>query len=71
MFEKVRLDVVHTLASSAKHCLVLAQDDLSGYVEGRDLANATSQTIARFLWEDIDCRHGCFGRLVIDGRPEN
>ena len=28
-------------------------------------------SVARFLWEDVICRHGCFGRLIVDGGPEN
>ena len=24
-----------------------------------------------FLWKDLICRHGCFGKLIIDGGAEN
>lgn len=27
--------------------------------------------MARFLWEDVVCRHGIFSKLVVDGGPEN
>jgi hypothetical protein len=35
------------------------------------LASANSDAVAKFLWEDVVCRHGCFGRLVVDRGPEN
>jgi hypothetical protein len=39
-----------------KNYLVVAREDLSGWVEAR---------------EDVVCRHGCFRRLVINGGLEN
>src|SRR5271169_3379589 len=54
-----------------KHYLVLARDDFSGWVEGRALRAATSRAVAKFLWEDVVCRHGIFGQLIVDGGPEN
>jgi hypothetical protein len=40
-------------------------------VEGRALKVADSMNIARFLWEDVICRHGVFSIMVVDGGPEN
>jgi hypothetical protein len=54
-----------------KNYLVVAREDLSGWVEARALGSANSASVAKFLWEDVVCRHGCFGRLVIDGGLEN
>jgi hypothetical protein len=71
MWTKVGLDVVHMPSCQGKEYLVVARDDLSGWVEARALARATSEAVAKFLWEDVVCRHGCFGRLVVDGGPEN
>jgi hypothetical protein len=56
---------------NGKHYLVIARDDLSGWAESRALASATSAAMARFIWEDVVYKHGCFGRLVVDGGPEN
>ena len=28
-------------------------------------------SVAKFIWEEIVCRHGLFGRLVVDGGKEN
>ena len=68
---KVGLDVVYMPSREGKKFLVAARDDLSGWVEARAIGNANSLSVARFLWEDVICRHGCFGRLIVDGGPEN
>ena len=54
-----------------KNYLVVAREDLSGWSEARALSSANSAAVARFLWEDVVCRHGCFGRLIVDGGLEN
>lgn len=51
--------------------LVVVRDDLSGWIEAKALRNANSKEVARFLWEDVICRHGCFGRMIVDGGLEN
>ena len=71
MFEKIGLDVVHMPSCNGKNYLIMARDDLLGWLEARALANATLEAITKFIWEDIVCHHGCFGRLVIDRGPEN
>lgn len=40
-------------------------------LEGRALGAATPKAVARFLCEDVMCRHGCSGKFVMDGGPEN
>ena len=40
-------------------------------MEIRVLRAAIFKVIVKFLWEDIICRHGIFGRLVINENPEN
>jgi len=71
LFEKIGLDVVHMPRCKGKNYLVVAREDLSGWAEARALASANSAAIAKFLWEDVVCRHGCFGKLVVNGGPEN
>src|SRR5438045_7126965 len=58
-------------ACQGKEFLVVVWEDLSGWPEARALASASSEAVMKFLWEDVVCHHGCFGRLVIDGGPEN
>jgi hypothetical protein len=35
------------------------------------LRDKKAEGVARFLWEDVICRHGLFGYLVVDGGIEN
>jgi len=35
------------------------------------LLSATLAVVAKFLWEDVVCRHKCFSKLVINKGPEN
>jgi len=71
MWQKVCLDIVYMPKIRGFQYLVLARDDLSGWPEGRPLRERTAAGVARFLWEDIICRFGLYGRLVIDGGTEN
>ena len=71
LWEKVGLDVIHMPPCEGKRYLAVARDDLSGWPEARALAKANAESVAKFLWEDVICRHGMFGRLVVDGGPEN
>ena len=50
--------------------LVVVHCDLSGWVEARPIRNLTSKVVARFVWKDIICRHGCFRKLVVDDGSE-
>ena len=56
---------------SGKNRLVLARGEGSGWVEGRALRNADAKSIAKFIVEEVMCRHGVFQELVTDGGPEN
>jgi RNase H-like domain found in reverse transcriptase/Integrase zinc binding domain len=71
LWAKVTLDVTYLPKDSGKRYLVVAREDLSGWPEARPLVEATSEAIADFIWEEIVCRHGVFGKLVVDGGPEN
>jgi hypothetical protein len=71
LWEKVGLDVTYMPTDGGKKALVVVREDLSGWPEAKALANATVEEIAVFLWEEVVCRHGVFGRLIIDGGPEN
>ena len=71
LWAKAAVDVMHMPPDYGKSNLVVAREDLSGWVEARALTSAISEAVARFSYEDAICRHGCFGTLVVDGRPEN
>ena len=50
---------------------MVARCDLSGWVEAKPLRTLSFWAVTDFLWEDVICRHGCFGKLIIDGGSEN
>ena len=68
VWEKIGIDVVHMLNSAGYGYIVFAWDDLSGWVEGRALARATSKNVAKFIYEEVICRHGCPKHIVMDQR---
>ena len=41
------------------NCVVVAMDYFSKWPEARPLKDHTAESVARFLFEDIICRHGC------------
>jgi Integrase zinc binding domain/RNase H-like domain found in reverse transcriptase/Reverse transcriptase (RNA-dependent DNA polymerase) len=71
MWQKVALDIVYMPPVQGYKYLVLARDDLSGWVEGKPLVLKTAAAVAKFIWEGLICRFGIFGRLVVDGGREN
>ena len=72
VWEKVGVDVVYMpWEADGYGFIVFARDDLSGWVEGKPLKNADSRGVAKFLYEDVICRHGCPRRMVMDGGSEN
>src|SRR5438552_10547659 len=72
VWEKVGVDVVFMPETSDGYkFIVFARDDLSGWVEGRALKENTARNVAKFLYEDVICRHGCPRRIIIDGGSEN
>jgi hypothetical protein len=56
---------------NGKKYIVVARYDFTGWAEARALANADSETIAKFIWEEVICRRGIPKVLVTDGGPEN
>ncbi len=72
VWAKIGMDVVYMpLAPGGYGFIVFARDDLSGWVEGRAIDAANSYNVAKFIYEDIICRHGCPLRIVMDQGSEN
>ena len=46
--------------------IVLAREDLTNQVEGRALRNKTTSAVCKFLLEDVICRYGCVGKIIVD-----
>lgn len=68
---QVHVDCTPMPNSQGKKYLVEARSNFSGWVEARGIASCDSAAVSKFLWEEIICRHGMFGKLVVDGGPEN
>lgn len=72
VWERIGVDVVYMPETPEGYkYIVFARDDLSGWSEGRALKENNSRNVARFLYEDVICRHGCPIKVVVDGGSEN
>jgi hypothetical protein len=71
VWEKIGVDVVYMPWDPGGGYIVFARDDLSGWVEARAINAANSSNVAKFLYEDVICRHGCPRHIVLDGGREN
>lgn len=70
IFTKVHIDIMLMPPAKGYQYIVLAQDDLSKYVEGRALQTASARAVAMFVLEDLILCYGCIGKIVIDNGPE-
>lgn len=70
LFHCIGIDVVKLPQCGMFDSLVVARDDFSGWVEAKPMKNPTSKKIAKFIYNDIICRHGVFGHIRLDGGPE-
>jgi hypothetical protein len=70
LMEKWAVDITYMPGRRGKQYLIIARDDMSGWVEARAVANKEAKTVALFIWEDIICRHGVFWRMIVDGGGE-
>ena len=64
---KWMVDLVTMLMGAGQmRYLVPAREDLTNQVEGRTLTNKTTAFVCKFLIEDVICRYGCVGKIVVD-----
>jgi hypothetical protein len=68
VFNKVQIDVMGPFPRSTKgkKYVVTAICYLSKWIESRALSEATAESIADFVIEQILCRHGCPGEVQSD-----
>jgi hypothetical protein len=69
LFERVALDACHIKAGRYKYLLV-ARDDLSGWVEAAPLVKLTAANISKFLLEEWVYRYGAIKVVTADNGPE-
>ena len=62
---------LHARREKGERFAVFARVDTSGWVEGCALEAYSSAEAAKFLFQDVICRHGYPGRIVMDRGPEN
>src|SRR4051812_5840292 len=62
------INIVDPLAKTTQGnvYIVVAVDYLTKWPEARAIPDATANSIAKFFYEDIICRHGCPKELVSD-----
>ena len=57
---QIRVDISNLPKTEEGYCcIVVAIDYFSKWPEARALKNHTAKSVAKFLFEDIICRHGC------------
>lgn len=65
------VDVTYMPKDHGRSYLIVAREYLSGWAEARAVRSATSEVVARFIFEEICCRWGVPLKLSVDGGPEN
>lgn len=71
LWQKAGLNIIYIPLCDGYKFHVVVRYDLSSWVEVKLLRTFFSRVVADFLWKDVTCCHGCYGKLVIDGKSEN
>ena len=71
VWEKVEVDIVHLPPFKGCHYLIIAQNDLLGWLEWCVLDNATVKAVTKFLYQNIFCCHSCSQRFIMNEGSEN
>lgn len=62
---------VDKVSITSKKGLFVAREAMCGWVEAKITSSATSKAHAKFLHQEVFCRHGVPSRILMDGGPEN
>jgi hypothetical protein len=67
-FERIGIDIVGPLPETGNKnkYIVVAMDYFTKWPEAKALSNATAENVAKFIYEDIICRHGVPKILLSD-----
>jgi transposase InsO family protein len=67
-FDKIGIDIKGPLPLSTKRnrYLVVAMDYFTKWPEAKAIPNANAETVAKFIFEDIICRHGVPKEILSD-----
>ena len=66
LIEKWAINITYMPPQKGKKYLLVARDNMSGWVEARVVLNKEAYTVALFIQEDIICRHGIFWRMLVN-----
>jgi len=69
LFGRVALDACHIKSGIYKY-LIVARDDLSGWVKAAPLVNLTASAVAKFLLEEWVYKFGSIKSVTVDNGPE-
>ena len=70
-WKKVGVDIVHLPPSEGCHYLVMAWDDLLGWLEWHVLDNVIVKVMVKFLYQNIFCCHSYLQRFIMNEGSEN
>ena len=71
LWQKICVDIVHMQSFEKKHYLIFARKNLSKWIENKAFVKTDFESVARFIYKNIICRHECFERLIIDDDSKN
>jgi hypothetical protein len=67
-FDRIGIDIVGPLeiTDQGNRYIVVATEYLTKWPEARAIPDMTASTVAKFIYEDIICRHGCPKEILSD-----
>ena len=70
-FKKIDINCVHISASETMKMMMIVRNDLIEWMKTRALFNLKTDTIVKFIWQDVISRHECFDVAILNEDFEN
>ena len=72
VWEKVEINIVYMpKTDDGFGFIVFAREGLNRWVEGDAIKVADAKEVAKFIYEDVICQHGCSHQIVFNWGNEN